>query len=122
MACFNRDDTADDTKQIPRITVKMVLQINGISYRTLGLAAISSAVSSYASDLGNAKAVIVIRDAKENTIAEVTEEYLENAKIATKAKDHKSIKKKSPRPIPSTLGPSSSSKFSFSPGDDIFPR
>ena len=63
---------------------------------------------------------MVIMDANENIIADVTDEYLEKAKMPTNAKDHKSIKKKSPRPIPRTLGPSSISKLSFSAGDDIF--
>ena len=42
--------------------------------------------------------MIVITEAKVNMMAEVTEEYLEKARMATKANDHSKIRKKSPKP------------------------
>lgn len=55
-------------------------------------------------------------------IVEVMVEYLLKASTATKAKDHNKMRKKRPRPMPKTLGPSSAAtKLSTSLfNDDIF--
>ena len=64
--------------------------------------------------------MIVIKDAMLKIMIEVTDEYREKDNMVTKAKAHSKIRKKRPKPMPSTLGPSSAIRFSsFCDGDDI---
>ena len=64
--------------------------------------------------------MIVIKDAMLKIMIEVTDEYREKDNMVTKAKAHSRIRKKRPKPMPSTLGPSSAIRFSsFCDGDDI---
>ena len=64
--------------------------------------------------------MIVIKDAMLKIMIEVTDEYREKDNMVTKAKAHRRIRKKRPKPMPSTLGPSSAIRFSsFCDGDDI---
>ena len=61
---------------------------------------------------GRAKEIIVIRDATLKMIIDITELYLEKDNIVINAKAQSRIRKKSPKPIPKTLGPSSTNIFS----------
>ena len=64
--------------------------------------------------------MIVIKDAMLKIMIEVTDEYREKDNMVTKAKAHSRIRKKRPKPMPSTLGPSSAIRFSsFCDEDDI---
>ena len=64
--------------------------------------------------------MIVIKEAMLKIIIEVTDEYREKDNMVTKAKAHNRIRKKRPKPMPNTRGPSSAIRFSsFCDGDDM---
>ena len=90
--------------------MKITNQMKGVSYSLRG--STSSTAFSKGGYRGKAKATIVITDAMLKMMIEVTEEYLEKDNIVTKANAHSKMRKNNPRPIPSTLGPSSAIKSS----------